>query len=120
MPSRAQSLVRPDAIGGRGAFWTTRFITDADSPYTIVDDDVVILADATGAAITVNLPPVADSQHRVVSVKNVGDGTFAVSVDPDGIDELDNTTAAKSLAGTLDGGIFSCEGAAWWTLGDVT
>lgn len=74
-------------------------LTSTDSPYTVRDGDKVILADTAGGAITVNLQ--AGQNERVLYIKNIASsGTNAVTVTPDGSDDIDRTGASWSLTVT--------------------
>lgn len=64
-------------------------ITNADSPYTAGESDV-ILADATGGAITVNLPDaVVGDTYRVVKTDASGN---AVTLDASGSGTINGAT----------------------------
>lgn len=79
-------------------------ITDADSPYTVPDGVTVVLADATSGAITVVLPAVANHFERLVVVKNDGDGSNGVTIDPNGVETIDgDTTRVLTEAGQVLG-----------------
>lgn len=68
-------------------------ITDADSPYTatIVAPRNIILADASSGAITVNLPPAADWDGLLITVKKL-DASNNVTIDGDGAETIDGST----------------------------
>lgn len=67
-------------------------ITNADSPYTAGESDV-ILADATGGAITVNLLSAPDvvvgDAYRIVKIDGSGN---AVTLDGDGSETINGAT----------------------------
>lgn len=51
------------------------------TPVTLDDDDFIVLADATAAAITINLPAVASAPHAVYCIKKVDVSVNAVTID---------------------------------------
>jgi hypothetical protein len=93
-------------------------IDHTDSPYTVTDLDEVVYADATGGAIVVNLPtPAAAYTDFTATVKNVGDGTYGVTVKSAGgnIDGVIGTTGAV-IAVTMDARKFNCDGTNYWMI----
>lgn len=73
----------------------------ADSPFTPLVTDGVILCDCTGGAITINLPPLADTIGTVLAIKKVDVSANAVTIDADGSETIDFTTT-KTLAARGD------------------
>lgn len=116
-PAGVRSLINPAAVGGRG--WIENGIVeidDGDSPYTVLDDDVSVFADATSAAVEVDLP--ADPiDGRLIAIRNVGDGSFAVTVDGNGNNVEGGST--DSLAGAGDGFIYQFTGTQWRAIASV-
>jgi hypothetical protein len=88
------SYLRTRTTEETGTVWecdlnlTQAAIDDTDSPYDLPLGVTVVLADATLGAITINLPPVASNVERLAIIKNVGDGSNAVTVDGDGIEKI--------------------------------
>lgn len=76
-------------------------------------DDYMILADATSAAITVNLPAVAASAGRVLVVKKTDASANAVTLDGNASETIDGATT-KALAAQYDVVTVVCDGSAWW------
>lgn len=75
-------------------------ITSADSPYTVTDNNVIILANATSAVITINLPALpADpsAQPYVLFIKKIDVSGNAVTIDGDAAETIEGATT-KSLA----------------------
>ena len=72
---------------GRAA--ASKGIVAADSPYTVLDTDLVILANATAGPVTVNLPSAAGRAGWGFTVKKT-DGTMnGVTLDPAGTETID-------------------------------
>jgi len=81
----------------KGGTWrkVTR-ITDADSPYTVLETDFCIEADTTSGAITCNLPTLASSKRsngvgRELRFKVVN-GSNSLTIDGSGAEEIDGST----------------------------
>ena len=88
----------------------------SSATYAILNTDEFVLADATSTAITATLPtPSATYDGFTVTVKNVGDGTNAVTVDcaSGNIDGITGTTGVV-ISVTMDSETFVCDGTNWW------
>ena len=73
-------------------------IDDGDSPYTITESSPdIIFADSTAAAITVNMPTLADNQRRKITIKNTGTGGNNVTTDGEGAETIDGS-ATQTIA----------------------
>jgi len=70
-------------------------ITNADSPYTVLAADALILCDTTSGAITVNMPAVS-AGSRLIEVKN-DKGANDVNVARNGADTMDRAAAGRTL-----------------------
>lgn len=73
--------------------------TKVTAAYTVDDvDEAIVLADPTNGAFTLTLP---NPKHgRTVSVKNVGAGTYGVTLDPPGTTTIEGATT-YTVASTL-------------------
>lgn len=67
-------------------------ITFASSPYAVAATDYAILVDASGGAVTVNLPAVSASRKRILVVKAVNVSGGSVTVAANGGDTIDGQT----------------------------
>lgn len=76
-------------------------ITNADSPYTALVTDGVILVDASGGPVTVVLQPAAIQPELRQVVKKTDASVNAVTVDGDGAETIDGAANA-SLANQND------------------
>ena len=63
------------------------------STYDVTDDDYIILADATTAAITLTLPPPADVLNHVFTIKRLNSGANSVTIDVAGGGTIDEGTS---------------------------
>lgn len=80
------------------------YITDSDSPYTVLNSDFTILCDTSSGDITVNLPQTNDFDGRLLNIKNVGTNANTLSILPiagnniDGLAGIGTTTPMESFA----------------------
>jgi hypothetical protein len=88
-----------------------RTITASDS---VDASDTVILANATGGAVTVTLPAVATSEGRQLIVKKIDASANAVTIDGAGSETIDGTTTKST---TTQYALYRivCDGTYWWT-----
>lgn len=90
--------------------------TFADTPYTVLvdDDGRVVDVDASGGAVTVNLPAVATAKNGfLVVVQKSDSSTNAVTVDADGAETINGQTT-YSLPGQYTSATFICDGVEWF------
>ncbi|RPD39869.1 hypothetical protein [Chitinophaga barathri] len=67
-------------------------ITKTNTNYPVTETDNTVLADATGGALTITLPPVTNISGRIYTIKKVGTGG------------IDNAVTITPTGGTIDGG----------------
>lgn len=67
-------------------------VTTKTAAYTLVDDDDVILADATVAGFTLSLPAAAGRSGRTFDIKKIDSSVNGVTVDPNGAETIDGST----------------------------
>lgn len=88
----------------------TRTIT---ASATVSASDVVILADATSAAITITLPAAASSAGRVLYIKKIDASANAVTIDGNASETIDDALTKANTTQYLSYTIV-CDGAEWW------
>lgn len=88
-------------------------IDDTDSPYNMSVNETVVLADATGGTIVINLPPAATAAGKVITVKKVGTGINAITLDPNETETIEGATTYAALDAPNDVATFGCDGTAW-------
>jgi hypothetical protein len=95
------------------ARWSHRSITAA----TLVGpSERVILADATGGAFSVTLPPAKDNPNRYLTIKRTNSGSNAVTVACSGSETIDGSSTF-SLSTQWDSvTVWSDGGVAWYIL----
>ena len=88
-------------------------ITSAESPYSVVDTDNVIIVNASGGAVTINLQAVSGQDKRVIYVKCINaDNT--VTIDASGAETIDDAltqTLSKHESMRL-----YVSGGEWWII----
>lgn len=77
--------------------------------------DNIVLVDATGGAITITLPPVAQHSSRVYTVKKIDASGNAVTVDGNGAETIDGALTAV-LAAQWDSVMIVSNGTAWFKI----
>lgn len=60
--------------------------------YTMLDIDLIVKADATGADVTVTLPSAKAREGRRAGVKKTDSSANLVVIDPDGTETIDGST----------------------------
>lgn len=85
---------------------------------TTADGRVMILADSSSNAITINLPVASENSGRIVNIKDKGGnaGTNNITIDPNGSETIDGgaTVAISSNYGSMT---VLCDGANWHIFG---
>jgi len=74
---------------------TSSTITYSQSPYTALSTDSLILCNATGGAITVNLPA-ATGSNRTISVRKTDSSANVCTATPNGTDTIDGGSSGGS------------------------
>lgn len=93
-----QGIVGPIAV---------TLITSAQSPYTLATTDQLILVDATGGAVVLNVPAASTGDYAWSIWRKADGGANAVTVTPNGTDTVDGATtvaAGAALDVAIDGG----------------
>jgi hypothetical protein len=85
------------------------------TPYAVVDTDRSLLVDATGGAITVNLPTAASAKWRVLTVKKIDASANAVTIDGSGGETIDDSPT-RVLAAQYNSAMIQSDGTEWWVL----
>lgn len=112
MLARLQGLEQapPVVMAPAPLTFPARTITSTGTPLLT---DFLLLVDASGGAVTVNLPEAAGSAGRPLVVKKIDAGTDAVTLDGDGAETIDGA-ATLVLAAQWDSVAIICDGTAWY------
>jgi len=112
-PNHAQSYRAQFFYGGlfQGVYiGTTRA---CNGTVTVADDDYVLIADATSATVTVNLPAAATNAGRALIIKKIDVTANTVVIDGDGSETIDDATT-QTLTTQYEVLSIVCDGAEWW------
>ena len=105
------------AIGGRvesgGAL--SLAVTAVTSDTTIGSDGYFFPVDASGGAVTMTLPPAALSAGRIVAIKKTDSSGYAVTIDGNASETIDDATTATISVQYVTLELF-CDGTEWWII----
>lgn len=77
---------------------------------------VTILGDATGAGITITLPPADKAYGQVVNVKKIDASVNKVAIDGNGAETIDNSGTAIDITTQYQSRTVISDGAEWWVI----
>lgn len=101
--------VRSEATGFSGG---SRSVTASG---VIAPDDMVLLVDCSGGAVTLTLPLAAENAGRVLWAKKIDGSANALTIDGNGSETVDGaanvSTATQYAAYTV-----FCDGTEWWVI----
>ncbi len=100
------------AIAINGLLSGQRNVSTKSAAYTITEGDNVILADATGGAFTVTLPPAAKFSGLQFIVKKTDASANVVTVDANGAETIDGAANVTLTVQYQSWTLFS-NGTAW-------
>ena len=90
-------------------------VTSQSTTYTILSTDYVVLCDASSAAFTVTLPTAVGATGKRYYIKKTDSSANAVTIDGDGSETIDDSTA-RVLASQYDSVGIVSDGSEWWVL----
>ena len=93
----------------------TRTTRDVSSSVTLLASDSVILADASGGAITLTLPNVSSATDLQLDIKKVDSSANAVTIDGFSTQTIDGATT-QALNTQYDSLTVICDGTEWWII----
>lgn len=91
---------------------TVRTITSSDSPYTVVNDDEIIVCDCSGGSIIVNLQPVSTALRKKYTVIKIDSSANTATITPSG-SELINLESERIITAQLVAWTFITDGSQW-------
>ena len=92
--------------------WTRAISAD----YQMLSTDRFILADASGGAITITLPPVAETERHLYGIKRITSGA-GVTIASFGSELMDGSSGNRSLSPQWDGLSMISDRVAWFLAG---
>jgi len=92
-------------------------ITTKTSTYTAGAVDYTILADATTGQFDIDLPAAAANPNRIYVIKKVDSSGNTVSIDPNGSENIDGSSASLSLGVQNSGRTIQSTGTGWVVIG---
>lgn len=90
-------------------------IRETDASGDVLFDDSTVLADATGGAVALDLPPAAQAYRRVLAFKKIDASVNAVTIAADGAETIDGA-GTQPLAAQYDSLTIQSDGQAWWII----
>lgn len=92
-------------------------IDDNDSPYTVdVDVTQILITDSSSGTVTVNLPAVASSSGKILTVKHTGSSNNTV-LDGASSETIDGATTLTLTTQYAVATVF-CDGSTWHVIGN--
>lgn len=80
-------------------------------------DDRTILCDSTLGSIILNLPPAAQAQGKIYTIKKIDSSANVVAIDPNGSEKIDGVLN-KTITTQWEALTIHCDGQAWYIIGD--
>ena len=111
-------VLRDDILSLRNAINNMQVVYDktlTTTPYTALDSDYLILADATAASITINLPTAIGRKGKIFQVKKVNANANTVTIDAFGSQTIDGALTQVISTSYASISIYS-DNANWWII----
>ena len=90
-------------------------VTTIAGATTLDSEDLIVLCNAAGGAFTVTLPAAASNGDRVYWIKKIDSSANAVTIDPNGGEEIEGDTDLDlSLYG--ESVTIACDATQWWII----
>lgn len=96
-----------------------RLISSADSPYSVINADLYVSANAASGAITVNLPTAASNECRVIHIKKIDTSANVVTVAAGGSDDIEGV-ASLTLPTQFESVALYSNGSTRWHIQSLT
>lgn len=98
-----------------GGLVTVSAKANADSPYTALSTDGILICDCTSGAITITLPAVSGTTGKRYTIKKIDSTNSEVTVDGSGSETIDDSTTAI-ITGQYDSITIISDGSEWWII----
>jgi hypothetical protein len=90
-------------------------IREVDESGPVLDNDYIVLVDATSAAVVLDLPSATTNEGALVTVKKIDAGVNTVTVEPNASETIDGATN-KALTTQYETLRIVCDGVEWWVI----
>ena len=90
-------------------------ITASTAPYTVLDDDDVILVDASSSIVTINIPSASGLDGKVYRIKKIDESVNAVTINSHGSETIDSCLTQQLTVGGDSVDLVS-DDTEWWVL----
>ncbi len=103
------------SVDNVGVLSTTPAVLSKTASYAVLTtdgDDILVLVDATGGAVTITLYTAVGNGGKVVAVRKTDSSVNAVTIDPFGSQTIDGETTLE-LSGQYDTVSLKCDGTNW-------
>lgn len=94
---------------------TVTSLTSASSPYSAAASCAMYTCDASGGAITVNLPAASGAAGVTIDVKKTDASANSVTVDGNASETIDGALSL-TISSQYDTYTLRCDGSAWWVV----
>lgn len=92
-------------------------VSTKSANYTATIEDDVILCDSSGGAFTILLPSAATVTGKIITIKMVGAGANAVTLDGADSETIDGGTTDNTIDAQYDFLTIYCDGTNWHIIG---
>ncbi len=90
-------------------------IREVNASGPVLENDYIVLVDATAAAVTLDLPAAAGSKGALVTVKKLDSSVNTVTVEANASETIDGA-ANKTLTAQYETLRIVCDGVEWWVI----
>lgn len=93
----------------------TAAVREVSASGPVLENDYVVLVDATGGNVILDLPAAATNRGALVTVKKLDASVNTVTVEPNASETIDGA-ANKSLSTQFEKITLVCDGTEWWVV----
>ncbi|MES2637556.1 MAG: hypothetical protein V4605_09540 [Pseudomonadota bacterium] len=99
--------------GADGYLFPVKRIVFADSPFSLSNNNAILLVDATGGNITINLKPALEWEEKRISIKKIDASVNTVTIDANAAELIDGALTKVITAQYASHELVSQGGAVW-------
>jgi hypothetical protein len=86
------------------------------SSTTLTASDHTVFVATSGGSATISLPAAASSVGKIFVIKNLGNETSTITIDPNGSEAIE-TNSTLGMGDPHDSYMIQCDGTGWWIIG---